>query len=212
MGDREDSPWLPPPPVADSPAPSVLPRARALGRHGVTDQEAEAELGGRFIPDNVRAYVRLEGSDPSARPAALVCALVCALMFVSMSLRGTLPVAGQLLLAVLALAFGLLAARSGRTQSRLADERVRFLQYGIVVVPEVRTVAKDALHRTWETRISYEYSVNGTKHVHTMVRPYPQPLWNPFQLIYDPAQPTEPRIVRDLYPDLVVEADAVRLR
>ena len=208
MGDREDSPWLPPPPVAGSPAPSLLPRARVQGSGGVPDEAAEAELGGRFIPDDVRADLRSAGSDRGALLAPVCCALVCVLLGV----LGPLPMVGRLVFAVGALVFVRIGAQILPTQRRLADERVRFLQYGIVVVPEVRTVAKDPLHKTWETRISYEYSLNGTTHLHTMVRPYPQRLWNPFQLIYDPAQPTEPRIVRELYPDLVVEANAVRRR
>ena len=158
MAVGEDSRWDPPPPLPDT-ALSLLPRARALGRGRVADEEVEAELGGRFIPDDVRAYLRSAGTDRSALLWPVCSALAC----VTVGLVGALPFVARLTLAAGALGFVWIAARVLPAQRRLADQRVRFLKHGVVVVPDVRTTAE-------ATRFSYEYSVDGTKHVHTMVK------------------------------------------
>lgn len=107
----------------------------------------------------------------------------------------------------------LMAVSAIRTRRLLGREHVQFLQYGILVVPEIATVPKPGSRgRQHETHFSYAYTVGDERRVHTIVKPYPQPLWSPYQLLYDPSQPDDPRVVRLLYPDLVVEEDQVRLR
>ena len=119
---------------------------------------------------------------------------------------------GVLVLALVLVLVIVFCVRELRKARALGRERLRFLQYGMVVVANVTSVAKPGSPGERETHFSYEYQLGGTQHVCTLVKPFPQPLWSPYQLIYHPADPENPRIVRDLYPDLIVEADAVRFR